>query len=115
MLKLKSIISKLLVLDEDNESECIDKYILEYIEEFNKIIDEFIVENKIDGKNYEPILKVRFQYKLLSSIDPEFLINLRHGKYIYDLDSANSRLKFYKKYKKQFQLLSKRLERYWKK
>lgn len=112
MLSLKVIVSKLQMLDETNEKDrgLIDKYISEYKNTFNEIIDELTEGLDLGKEKYEPMLRLKYQYKMLKGVDPEFLIELRHGDYIHDLANMTARIDFYIKYKNQFQMLSERLE-----
>lgn len=112
MLDLKPVFLKLSMVDERDEGnyEIIDQYILEYIKQFNKIIDGLINGLDLGKEKYEPILRLRYQSKILKGIDPEFLVELRHGDYVYDLSQKMNRLEFYRQYKAQFKILSERLE-----
>ena len=77
------------------KDEIIDELILDYIKKFNIKVDEMIIGLEYGDGKYEDILTLRYKTKIFKGIDPEFLIELRYGNHLYNLEDRVDRRRFY--------------------
>lgn len=107
---MENYISDRLYKLDEKDIESIDKHLIEYIKYFNNKVDELLKDIEYGNEKYDGILNLRYKTKILKGIDPEFLIELRHGNHIYDLKNRDSRLSFYKNNKEWFKEVEAKLK-----
>lgn len=87
---------------EMEEEVILDKWIKEYRQNFNYIVDDLMKNITFTSNEYEKLLRLKYEYKYFKGIDTEFLIELKHGNYTLNLDKREDRLEFLKKNKDLF-------------